>query len=287
MFEHVREVLVALETSSAVTTRDAAFAGLRRLGIDDFGEVQLSMPDPAFPKLSGLLPAMASEEVQRNWTGNAGVDLLKQTSTFVRTLSFSFARLTGRSLEQASILDFGCGYGRIARLFYYFTDEARLVGVDPWNRSIELCREAGMGAHFHVSDYLPTALPVGDQKFDLIYAFSVFTHLSPRAATAALRTLRRYVAKDGMLTITIRPVEYWQIDPHASAEQRASLPALHREQGYAFLPHNRPPVDGDVTYGDSSMTLEWLELRFPEWQIRGTDRSLDDPYQRYVHLTPR
>src|SRR4029077_744564 len=53
---------------------------------------------------------------------------------------------------------------------------------------------------------------------DLIYAFSVFTHLSERAAIMALTTLRRYVARGGLFVITIRPKEYWdQLDRVARA----------------------------------------------------------------------
>jgi hypothetical protein len=159
--------------------------------------------------------------------------------------------------------------------------------VDPWDRSIDLCAEAGLRTNFHVSDFLPMSLPVGDKRFDVIYAFSVFTHLSERATRTSLETLRRYVADDGMLCITIRPVEYWNHDPHTSPEQRQALIEKHRASGYAFCPHNRAPIDGDITYGDASMTLEWIAANFPQWSIRATDRALEDAFQRYVFLTPR
>src|SRR5258708_6829034 len=170
---------------------------------------------------------------------------------------------------------------------YYFKNEEKFYGVDPWDRSIEICREFGLKTNFLVSDYLPASLPVGGAKFDLIYAFSVFTHLSQRAATTSLNTLRRYIADDGMLCITIRPVEYWHHDPHTSPEQKVRFAAAHREAGFAFNPHNREAIDGDITYGDASMTLEWLERSFPQWSIRATDRSLDDAFQRYVFMVPR
>jgi SAM-dependent methyltransferase len=287
MLEYVREVVEALERDRSVATRADAFAGLRKLGLDDFGEVLLNMPDRAFPKLSSLLPAMAGEEVQRNWTGNHGVALLRQTSAFVRALSYNFARIAGRPLEGARVLDFGCGYGRIARLLYYFTPEERFHGVDPWDLSIQLCSQAGLRTNFAISEYLPTSLPVGDTRFDLIYAFSVFTHLSERATRTSLATLRRYVAEHGVLCITIRPVEYWHHDPHTDRAQQQALIERHRATGFAFQPHNRSPIDGDVTYGDASMTLDWIASSFPDWEVRATDRALEDAFQRYVFLTPR
>lgn len=288
MLEYVRDVLARLESDPDVKEREQAYARLRReLGLGDFGEVLLEMPHAAYPRLSSMLPPMASDEVQRNWTGDCGPALLLHTNAFVRSVAYNFARLAGRPLDGASILDFGCGYGRIARLMYYFTPEERLFGLDPWDRSIELCNQAGLSTNFHLSEYLPESLPVGDTRFDLIYALSVFTHLSPRAAVTCLRTLRRYVKRDGLLCITIRPVEYWHHDPHTTKEQKPAYVAAHRETGYAFFPHKRAAVDGDVTYGDATMTLEWLEANCPEWSIRATDHSVEDTFQRLVFMAPR
>jgi SAM-dependent methyltransferase len=195
--------------------------------------------------------------------------------------------VTGRQLDDASVLDFGCGYGRIARLLYYFTDEENVYGVDPWDQAIDLCRQSGLSANFMVSDYLPTFLPMREEKFDLIYAFSVFTHLSRRAMITSLNTLRKYIADDGVLAMTIRPVEYWEHDPQMSREQKEVLIACHRAEGFAFCPHNRVPIDGDVTYGDASMTVDWIAATFSEWTVKATDRSLNDPLQRYVFMVPR
>ncbi len=287
MFGYIQEVMRALENDPGVVTRQNAITRLRQLSLDEFGLVLLSMPDPEYPKLSQLLPSMASDEVQRNWTGNHGVALLKQTTAFVRALSYNYARVTGRSLDDATVLDFGCGYGRIAQLLYYFTVEEKIFGVDPWEQSIELCRESGLCTNFAVSEYLPTSLPVGETKFNLIYAFSVYTHLSRRAMTTSLHTLRQHIAVDGLLAMTIRPVEYWEHAPHASQEQKDALALRHRQVGFAFNPHNWAPIDGDVTYGDSSMTLDWISATFPDWTIKATDRCLNDPLQRYVFLVPR
>jgi SAM-dependent methyltransferase len=243
------------------------------------------MPNPDFPKLSRLLPAMASDEVQNNWTGTHGYRLLGQTCNFVRSLSYNYTSITGKSLRDARVLDFGCGYGRIARLMYYFIDTANVVGVDPWDRSIEECRTANLGPNFLQSEYLPTSLPVGDVTFDLVYAFSVFTHLSRRAFLQALETIRRYVKPGGVLCITIRPAEYWDYEsPTSSPSQREELKRAHFLDGFAFIPHNVAPIDGDLTYGDTSVSLAWLDQNSPGWQRVGIDRSLDDALQIYVFL---
>jgi SAM-dependent methyltransferase len=286
MFEYAYATAKKIDAELSGLLLTDALRSLRQLGLDDFSELLASMPDPMLPNLSRVLPHMVSSEVQINWTGTHGLSLLKQTNNFARVAAYNFTRLTGRPLDGARILDFGCGYGRIARLMYYFTDPEHLIGVDPWDRSIELCHEAGFGDNFRQSDYLPRDLPVGDTRFDLIYAFSVFTHLSERATRQALDTLRGYVRDDGLLLITIRPVEYWSVGcPDNDAA--TALAAQHRQVGFAFQPHDREQVEGDITYGDTSMTAEWLAAEFPRWRLAGLDHSLDDPYQVYVLLQPR
>ena len=100
-----------------------------------------------------------------------------------------------------------------------------------------------------------------------------------------MSTLAHYLERDGLLVITIRPVEYWHHDP---AAQKAGVVerqvALHRETGFCFLPHQRAAVDGDITYGGTSLTTQWLSDNFSEFSIKGVDRSLDDSFQYYVIL---
>ncbi len=276
-----------IETDANISTREKAVRALAaKLGLDDFGAFLMRMPSPDYPKLSCLLPAMASNEVQDSWTGQHGHELLKKTATFVRSLSYNDARLTGASLNDATVLDFGCGWGRIARLIWYFTAPSNVVGVDPWEASIAECRTAGMGDMFVRSEYLPVRLPVGDRKFSIAYAFSVFTHLSKEAALAAFAALRAAVKDGGILLITIRPVEYWELRNrmYGAYDFQAQISA-HERDGFSFYPlAGSVGTDREVTYGDTIMTLEWIADNVPGWRYVMLDRSLEDEYQIYVYL---
>jgi SAM-dependent methyltransferase len=286
MLEYVAAIVELIERDDNVRTRELALDQLRVLGIDDFGELLLSMPNTDYPKLSALLPRMASNEIQQSWTGNSGLALLRQTCNFVRSVGYYFCHLCKRDLTNATILDYGCGYGRILRVMSYFTAEQNLYGVDPWDRSVDECRRCGLTRNISLSDYLPVDLPVGNTRFDLIYAFSVFTHTSERATRAALNMLREYISSHGLLVITIRPVEYWLAAKDNIGNGHMNLAQTHRSRGFAFVAHNRPPIDGDITYGDTSMSLHWIGQNFPSWRIAGVDRSLDDGLQIYVFLQP-
>jgi len=287
MMNFVKCLIDQIEADRNVTTAEGAFRALRGLGLDDFGGFLLTIPNNDYPKLSRLLPDMASEQAQQSWTGSSGITLLKQTATFARSLAYNYNRLTGKVLDGAKILDYGCGFGRIARLMYRFTDPSNFYGVDPWDKSINLCKQARLPGNFAVSDYLPTTLPVGSTKFDLIYALSVFTHLSERALKTSMGTLRKYIAREGLLLITIRPVEIWGHIIQYTPQERETRAKEHEKKGFAFQPHQRPAVDGDITYGDASLSLDWLAKACPEWKILDWDRSFTDPYQVLVFLSPR
>lgn len=286
-----QEILASAESLCAVDNNlEHVLMELRKLRLEDFAELMLNMPDEKFSGLSKLLPSMASAGVQTSWTGTSGYPLLQQTLDFVQAVGNNFVQFTGHHLNDRKILDFGCGYGRIARLIYYFTSPAQLFGVDPWDESIRLCRESRLPGNFFISDYVPRSLPFRDADFDLIYCFSVFTHLSMKTARVVLKLLRNYIADDGMLVITVRPEEYWLMNSAfdlSSNRLPQDLLEAHRRNGFAFVPHLREPIDGDITYGDTSISIEWLTGEFPEWRIETFDCSPKDPYQRRVFLSPR
>ncbi|SDI07246.1 Methyltransferase domain-containing protein [Paraburkholderia steynii] len=263
------------------------FSELRRLPIDAVADILNHIP-PEYESLRRILPAMASDDVQISWTGSSGYPLLMQSCAFVRALEGGYRRFTERGLDGLRILDYGCGWGRLIRLMYKFTDPSNIYGCDPWDRSIELCRECNLPGTFAISDYLPTKLPFADIKFNLIYSFSVFTHLSERASQAALRACRQAIRDDGLLAITVRPFSYW--DYHDEAQNKVDREAMkseHRLHGFAFTPHNRAPIDGDITYGDASISLPYMQENWPEWEVLGTDVFLQDPFQTLVFLRPR
>ena len=283
MQQHINQKLVAMEQDARITTRGAAYSRLRSLGLNDFALVLWSMPNDRYPRLSTLFPAMASPDVQKMWTGQAGYTLLSQSVSFMRSASANYAELTGGSLVGKRILDFGCGYGRLLRLAAFYSDD--VYGVDPGQKVLGFCAKAGLVDNIELSEYLPSSLPA-PTDIDFAYAFSVFTHLSEQATKICLAALRKHMNPQAILCITIRPLEYWRVAHSTMVETGLrALELQHRENGFAFFPHNRAPVDGDIIYGDTSMTLEWLgEAAGPDWKIEAVDRCLEDGQQRYVFL---
>jgi 2-polyprenyl-3-methyl-5-hydroxy-6-metoxy-1,4-benzoquinol methylase len=276
------EELLRIDKQMASAKPDAIPELFEPIPLDIFGQLLLDIP-ATYPNCRAFFPSMAPEKVQQDWTGSHGITLLKQSLAFVKTLVSGYQSLTGQKLREAAILDYGCGWGRLLRVLYKLTPIQRLCGVDPWDKSIELCHQHGIKAQLAISDWVPRQLPF-DRRFELIFAFSVFTHLSEKTARIVLATLRNHIASGGVLAITIRPKEYWH--HHDQGRHAAEMIQQHETKGYAFLPHNRPPIDGDITYGDASFSIPYLQTMLNGWRIAMIDYNLADPLQVVLFLVP-
>ncbi len=117
--------------------------------------------------------------------------------------------------EIDSVLDFGCGCGRVTR---YWADFAGTVsGGDVSGKAIEWCRANMPFAHFELNRLEPP-LAFADESFDLVYALSVFTHLTDELQLAWRDELRRVLRPGGRLILTTHGRSYL---PRLDADERA------------------------------------------------------------------
>jgi SAM-dependent methyltransferase len=288
MFDQNKEILSRAEFIAQTGEVNDVLVELRNLCFWDFNLLFLSLPSTEWPALSKLLPRMASDEVQKSWVGASGSQMLMTTVEFVRIMSYHMANISRRSMKELKVLDFGCGFGRLIRALYYFSSPENIYGVDPWDKSIEICRQDGVLGNISQSDYFPTTLPVDRTDFDLIYSYSVFTHTSEAITKKSLSTLRRYISPLGLLFITTRPVEYW--DLQSARESRGwntdEQMMRHRRDGFAFYPSNwNKDPNGESIFGDTSLSPEWIQKSCPEWRVHTYDRGADS-FQTILVLTP-
>lgn len=108
---------------------------------------------------------------------------------------------TGFSLRNCgSVLDFGCGCGRVIRHIRDHTD-ADLHGSDLNPRLISWCQENLDFGRFGCNDLAPP-LTYPDDSFDLVYAISVLTHLDENLQNRWLTEFQRILAPGGALLVT-------------------------------------------------------------------------------------
>jgi SAM-dependent methyltransferase len=132
------------------------------------------------------------------------------------------------SWEGKHVLDFGCGAGRTLRHFLAEAEHAEFYGCDIDGPSIDwLTENFSPPLHVFQSGELPS-LPQPDGFFDLIYAFSVFTHLADRWAGWLLE-LHRVLEPEGLLLATFLSEPHWETYEHGAwAEDRAGMNVIKK-----------------------------------------------------------
>jgi SAM-dependent methyltransferase len=258
------------------------YTQLRTLPVDMVGEILLG-PEEKYQHLVAALPRMAPKEVQMAWTGSYGRELLLQSCAFIRAAQLGYFKYTGKTLDDAKILDYGCGWGRLTRFLYAFTAPENIFACDPWQPSLDACITSGLKVNLALCEEVPIVPPFSGMQFDFIFAFSVFTHLNESAALSVLNICRQVVKKDGIMALTIRPFSYWDLDIESNRGVNPErMKTLHMNNQFAFSPH-----ETRKWYGDSSMSLNYIRDCWPEWTIAGVDFNLQDPYQIIVFLRPK
>ena len=118
-----------------------------------------------------------------------------------------------------SILDFGCGVGRVMR---HWSDVRgpRFHGTDYNPRLIDWCRSHLPFARFEINE-LDKPLSYSDRSFDFIYCLSVFTHLNQTLETFWMKELSRLLNPGGYLLITAHGDHYLsRLSPDEQAAYR-------------------------------------------------------------------
>lgn len=134
------------------------------------------------------------------WDPDPAVAWLRQGAHLAQLIER--ALLEDRPLRGARVLDFGCGAGRVLRhLVEPVGPDGVLAGVD-----IDAPSIAWLQAHAAAELSVTCCgeepeLAYADASFDIVYAFSVFTHLSAHWAGWLLE-LRRVLSPDGVLFAT-------------------------------------------------------------------------------------
>jgi len=121
-------------------------------------------------------------------------------------------------LDDASVLDMGCGCKLVQAFLDHDLAIDRYVGIDIFPELIAFLQANVPDPRFtfHVQNthnemYNPqgeplganTRLPIAETSFDIICLFSVFTHLAPHDYAAMLQMLRRYIKPDGRMIFSL------------------------------------------------------------------------------------
>jgi hypothetical protein len=158
--------------------------------------------------LGEVVPRFPPDALQRATTGLDGEAGIRQAMAFHDDV-VSALEASGPGLgPQSRILDFGFGWGRISRAFMADVPMRNIHGIDVDPDFVALTREAFGSENFQLCPPFPPT-SYDDATFDLVYAYSVFSHLSESACKAWMSEFARLLVPGGMVAFTTRHASFF------------------------------------------------------------------------------
>jgi SAM-dependent methyltransferase len=241
--------------------------------------VVASLREPQLSPWGDLLPAFPDSLLQANTTGLAGEAAIRQAGAFHNDVVSALAAVHAPLLVDQKVLDFGCGWGRIGRMFLRETRANCLQGLDVDPEFADLCRYLFGSDNFHVCSPHPPSL-FAAAEFNLIVTYSVFSHLSENAVRAWLLEFHRLLKPGGFVAFTTRHESFlryvdWartahDVDDYTQALGRLfediSVPRTALARGQ-FVHATSPGVSGggvrdETFYGETWIPAAYLVREF-------------------------
>jgi SAM-dependent methyltransferase len=231
------------------------------------------------PVIDGIeMARFPHASVQRGYVGQADAEAMGVACNFHNYVTKWAAALGHPIGPGSSVLDFGCGWGRVQRVFSHEVDAANLYGVDVDFSAVAVCRNLGVPGQFHQIEPRGT-LPHHDGMFDVIYAVSVFTHLSIVSADHWMAELYRTMKPGGVLAITVESREFLERIPAMAANPnnlRSELIARYAGQyeqliadydagEFVFMANGTGDVRASEYYGDAAISEAFFRKQFGQY----------------------
>lgn len=151
--------------------------------------------------LREILPGMPEERVQQQSNGLSGDTALLDALEIYKLFKRIFKENVGDLSACNNVLDFGVGWGRVIRFFLKDIEPQKLWGIDHYDKVIDICKETNKWCNFQlIEPFPPTSF--ADNMFDLVFCYSVFSHLSEDAHEKWLQEFGRILRPGGLLIAT-------------------------------------------------------------------------------------
>ncbi len=229
-----------------------------------------------------VLPDFPEASLQYNTTGLDGVAALRQAFCFYQDVINGIVDSGGCLAQRDRVLDFGVGWGRISRFFLNDVALKNIYGIDVDPEFVSLCKSLFKSKNFHLCEPLPPTR-LKPNSFDLITAYSVYSHLSEEACTAWLGEFARLLKPGGYFAFTTRHESFFSY-LELLRDNREQYEGYSRALGELFpdinearssyargeLVHSSSKgvcgggVRDESFYGETFIPVEYVERHFTE-----------------------
>jgi len=249
------------------------------------------------------VPGFPSDHHQVSFTGMTGRENLEQAFSFYK---YAHKVAGFDQVKDPHILDFGAGWGRIARFWLRDTPPQNITASDTMDMAISLLSE--LKAPYHIVKNPPFPPADYDRSYDLIYAYSVFSHLSEKYVIGWLDYLMTHLKPHGHLVFTTRGNDFIRDISHIKGQTEKFIEAQtvggagnYLKQIRATFPHPSvlrsrydggdfqfyhtpdPRLPDDECAGETIIPRGWFDARYGD-RLVGFDEGVEHIKQAVVTL---
>lgn len=214
--------------------------------------------------MGGVVPAPKTDVTAFN---AAGPDYLVGGAMDANRIAKAVKSVHGER-EDLNILDFGCGAARLVRYFNNFWPQHNYWACDVNQAAVDFIPLAAPGVQSFSINSEPS-LPLPSGSMDVIYAWSIWTHLNEEIGIAWLTELKRVLRPGGCAIITVHVDEVadrYATEPmlidrlKISPEEYGLVQSRYNDTGFAFWKHypNEAGIDSE-TFGMTLSSREWIK----------------------------
>jgi hypothetical protein len=211
-----------------------AFRKYRRFSDEEWRQTLL---DSVSGRATVKMPTFPDASLQTGFVGSAGEDAMREAWNFYSLMADRRRAYDVVLDARSQVLDFGCGWGRYARMFLRDVPAENIWCVDSWDLALRTCEETGVpGRKVKIEQMPPTSLPAA--TFDTAFAYSVFSHLSPKAHIAWTDEFSRVMQPGGLVFITTQA--RWFLDNCRAYREHPEqqISTWHESLARSFVDHD-------------------------------------------------
>jgi hypothetical protein len=181
------------------------------------------------------LPDMPDDDTQVGFTALSGEANMRQAFDFYAHMR-TVCHLD--KIKEPKVLDFGGGWGRVARLFLRDTKPQNIYLAETRASTIQLLKDA-KAPYTIIHNEPPPPITGLPDDLDLVFAYSVFSHLSEKYFLDWMRYFLEVLPTGGGIVFTSRGHYFIRHLQHLHASEETADPMLaeHIRRLKQLMPH--------------------------------------------------